>query len=199
MSTVNCFSYYLQHSEFFCWAAVLITYFGDIFKLNFHAFQYYTKTGKQWQSHPSWKISVFWDITLCSPVKVNWLLLVHFLLGLFFDLLRWRCYIPLKHWVIFTRLYSITPQRQNSSKSLLWKYHIQHNPSPYVKKSIIVKRKLWNHVSFGYHSNELSSIKILCEHKLCTRSPRSMQCFVSVSRSIQSLGTDNILMRICEV
>jgi hypothetical protein len=49
----------------------------------------------------------------------------------------------------------------------------------------------------GYHSNENLSVKIIHEHKFCSRSQRSEKYFASVYH-VYSVSTDNILMWICE-
>jgi hypothetical protein len=50
----------------------------------------------------------------------------------------------------------------------------------------------------GYDNNELSSINTLDERKLCSRSRKSEQYFVSVYR-VYFVSINNILMWMCDV
>jgi hypothetical protein len=84
--------------------------------------------------------SVFWDIMLCSPLKINWrfgrtcsachLLSWWFLVWLILGPCRWRRHVPPKRWLTFkglhgvisqeVELYITTAVRTSNSTNFLW-------------------------------------------------------------------------------
>jgi hypothetical protein len=121
------------------------------------------------------KISIFWNITPCNPLKVNlsfggtfhlhlqgrcFLLHVGFLFGLFFDL-RWRRYVPLKRLLTFNGLHGVIFQKTALFTEYIFPSKSWQNDSANIKNpQICVLQKIIGLVSSYKNISKFGKINI---------------------------------------